>query len=786
MTYEIGFVLTLLAVALVLFVSEKLRMDLVALLVLSVLAVSGTVTIDAALEGFSNPAVITVWAMFILSAGLSATGVADVIGQQVLRVAGRGEPRIIFTIMMATGVMSAFMNNVGVAALMLPVVMDIARRTGVSPSRLLMPMAYASLLGGLTTMIGTPPNLVASSALEQAGYESFSLFDFSPVGGPALILGSLFVAFIGRHLLPKEVPEHYRESMNTAGSMLRFDYEMENHQFQLVVREDSPLIGGTMEKMGLGAVLGLNVYAVQRGKQMLTNIDRGFVVRGGDMLFIHGSIEEFRHFLKWRAFEMARGAEISELLALQQVVFLDAKVGKQSELVGKSVEEIGFSQRFSGYIISVRRGAEVIRQGIPTLQIQAGDLLRIETKEENIPRYQESSCFEQLLRLEAEALNDVYDNEQTLFELKIPEWSHFAGRRISETKIAEVLHIRIVGIARKSGENYFPVGDDVFQAGDTLLVQGSQETQLLLDGLQSLEPCENYELGSMAEREVGLAEVTLSPQSSLAGKMIKDLNFRRRYGLQIQAIWRKGKVLNSGLWREHLELGDAILLAGESDRIGDLVSDSDFLMLTQHEEVAEKSRSRGKAILASLVMLGVVGLVLFGVLPIAVAAIAGVVVMVAGRCLNMDEAYRAIEWQSVFLIACMIPMGTAMQGSGAALWLAEGVAYISEPLGPWGMIVGLYLMTSLATTIVPTTALVLIMAPIAIGAAERMDLPPHMIMMAVAMAASASFTSPISHPSNVMVMGPGGYRFVDYIKMGVLLALIVMLTVLPMIAFLSW
>ena len=185
-------------------------------------------------------------------------------------------------------------------------------------------------------------------------------------------------------------------------------------------------------------------------------------------------------------------------------------------------------------------------------------------------------------------------------------------------------------------------------------------------------------------------------------------------------------------------------------------------------------------------MLGVVGLVLFGVLPIAVAAIAGVVVMVAMRCLHMDEAYRAIEWQSVFLIACMIPMGTAMQESGAAQWIADGVVYAAEPFGAWGMVIGLYLLTSVATTIVPTTALVLIMAPIAMGAAARFNLPPHMIMMAIAMAASASFTSPISHPANVMVMGPGGYRFIDYVKMGVLLAIIVMVTVLPMIALQKW
>ena len=786
MTYEIGFVLTLLAVSLVLFVSEKLRMDVVAMLVLSVLAVSGMVTMPQALAGFSNPAVVTVWAMFILSAGLSATGVADVIGAQVLRIAGDGEPRIILTVMIATGSMSAFMNNVGVAALMLPVVMDIAKRTGVSPSRLLIPMAYASLLGGLTTMIGTPPNLVAAAALEQAGHEPFSLFDFAPVGVPALIVGSLFVAFVGRHLLPKEVPQHYRDSMQTAGSVLRFDYEIEKHQFQLMVREDSPLIGGTLEKMGLGAVLGLNVYAVQRGSETHTGIDGGFVIEGGDMLFIHGSIEEFRHFIKWRAFEMARGAEISELLSLQHIAFLDVLVDEGSELVGQSVKQSGFSSRFSGYIISVQRDGEMVRAGIPGWVFQAGDRLRIETTEGGVSVYEQSDCFSKVDRLMGDALDDIYDESQVLFELSIPEWSHFAGRRISETMMHEILHVRIIGIARKSGASYYPVGDDMFQAGDKLLVQGSQEAKLLLKGLQSLEPCENNELGDLAEHQMELVEVTLAPQSKLVGKLIKDLNFRRRYGLQIQAIWRKGQVLSSSLWRETLEWGDAILLSGSSERMDDLADDLDFLFLTQRRKSVTGVESKAKAVVASCVMLGVVLLILFGILPIAVAAISGAVVMVVARCLNMDEAYRSIEWQSVFLIACMIPMGTAMQESGAAQWIAQGVAFVAEPFGAWGMIIGLYLLTSAATTIVPTTALVLIMAPIAMGAAVRLNLPPQMIMMAVAMAASASFTSPISHPANVMVMGPGGYCFMDYVKMGVLLALIVMITVLPMIALQRW
>ncbi len=786
MTHEIGLVLSILAVALVLFVSEKLRMDLVALLVLAVLAVTGLVNKEQALEGFSNPAVVTVWAMFILSAGLSATGVADIIGRQVYRIAGEGESRIILTIMLATGVMSAFMNNIGVAALMLPVVMDIARRTGISPSRLLMPMAYASLLGGLTTMIGTPPNLVAATALEQAGHEPFTLFSFSPIGVPALIAGSLFVAFIGRHLLPKQLPRTLSEGVDEAGPMLKFDYQIENRRFQLRVKPGSPLVGGTLEHTRLGEVLGLNVYAVKRGEQTIADIDGSMVIEAGDILFIQGSIDQVRDFLQWKAFEMARGREITELLAIQHVVFLQATLASDSDLVGKRVRDTGFSHRYSGHILAVSRGNEVMRGNVALEKLETGDRLLVETREKHIEKYEQAAGFSSLERLDGTRIDEVYPEDETLFELGIPDQSYLTGMKLSESGLRETLHLRVVGIARKSGSNYFPTGKDVFEEGDKLLVHGSKETASLLGGLQSLEMSEEDTLDPLERNEIGHTEVTLSPQSTLVGKTVKSLQFKKRYGLQILAIWRRGKALTNYLWKAKLEFGDALLLTGSRESIEDLTKDPDFLVLTRTTRDAEGVKSKNKAIVASAVMLGVVMLVLFGVLPIAVAAIAGVVVMVGSRCLSMDEAYRSIEWQSVFLIACMIPLGTAMQESGAAQWIAEGVAAVAQPFGAWGIIIGLYIVTALATTIVPTTALVLIMAPIAIDAAGRFGIPPHMIIMAVAMAASASFTSPISHPANVLVMGPGGYRFIDYVKMGILLALIVMLTVLPMIALRDW
>lgn len=246
MTFDILLVLAILGVSLVLFITERIRMDLVSLMVLSALALSGLATPEQAISGFSNAAVVTVWAMFILSEGMTRAGVADIIGRNVLRVAGRGEARMIAVVMLTAGILSGFMNNIGVAALMLPVTVDIARRTKIPPSRLLMPLAYGSLLGGLTTLVGTPPNLLASGALRDAGLRPFSLFDFTPIGVVILLSGTAFVALVGRHLLPRRDPlDQPRGQVD-----LYAEYELQARTFALRVPYDSVLVGKSSTSQG--------------------------------------------------------------------------------------------------------------------------------------------------------------------------------------------------------------------------------------------------------------------------------------------------------------------------------------------------------------------------------------------------------------------------------------------------------------------------------------------------------------------------------------------------------
>jgi di/tricarboxylate transporter len=325
-----------------------------------------------------------------------------------------------------------------------------------------------------------------------------------------------------------------------------------------------------------------------------------------------------------------------------------------------------------------------------------------------------------------------------------------------------------------------PRGDEILLGGDLLLIEGQQSDLDVLRGMQELEIDTKVpgNLGALESERLTLMDATLDPRSSLAGRSVGELNFRERYGIELAGIWREGTTIGTELADERLQIGDALLLLGPRDRLKLLSSDSDFLILTPLGQEPPDTR---RAPLAALIMAAVVGSVMMGMAPISVAAVIGGTIMVLTGCLNMEQAYRAIDWRAIFLIAGMLPLGTAMQESGAAIYLANQVMDLLGDAGPWPVIMGLYVLTAMATMIIPTAALVVLMSPIVLSAMSEMGLQPETAMMAVAMAASASFTSPISHPANILVMGPGGYRFVDYLKVGVPLTIVVFITVMVLL-----
>lgn len=775
MTIQIGLVLAILVVSLVLFVSEKIRMDLVALMVLGTLVMTGLVTPPEAVAGFSNPAVVAVWAMFILSDGLTRTGIANVIGHTVLRLAGQTEGRMIVVIMLTAGLLSAFMNNIGVAALMLPVVIDVARRTRIPASRLLMPLAYGSLLGGLTTMIGTPPNLLISGSLEAAGYTPFGLFDFTPIGVAVLVVGTLFVALVGRHMLPRKKPEEKIQRRSQRN--LRTQYGLQSRAFEMRVPAESILVGKTLGQSRIGVATGLIVLALVRSGKTELMPSRQTVLQGDDKLLIQGRLDRFREFQRWSELVIEREAPVLQGLMAGRVKLIEVTVEENSPLVAELLHHSEFRERYGANVLAIRRGELVRRVNLAHVPLRGGDVLLLQATPDTVEELERSPEFSDCREVEEQQVSEVYRLQERIFVVRVPRESQLAGDTLMRNRLGDAFDFRLLALFREGELKIMPEPDQSLKGGDLLLIQGREEDLDVLRGLQELEIQQGAQpnLNAFESDRLSLLEATLDPRSRLAGQPLSEFSFREKYGLELVAVWRKGEAIRTNLDQLLLQFGDALLLLGPRQQLAVLERDPEFLVLTP---VTQRSIDTEKAPLAAGILFAVIFSVLTGWLPIYIAAIIGATLMILTRCLSMDEAYRAIDWRAIFLIAGMLPLGTAMQQTGAAELLANQTMNVLGPLGPWWVIGGLYLITAAGTMIIPTAALVVLMSPIVLSASADLGVAPHTAMMAVAMAASASFTSPISHPANILVMGPGGYRFADYLKIGLPLTALVFVTVM--------
>jgi di/tricarboxylate transporter len=332
----------------------------------------------------------------------------------------------------------------------------------------------------------------------------------------------------------------------------------------------------------------------------------------------------------------------------------------------------------------------------------------------------------------------------------------------------------VVGIVRDEDHLAMPSPEETVRAGDLLLLQGSARELEVLEGLQELEisaqtPAQAAELES---QQVGVTEVLLSPRTRLAGRTLAELLFRDRYGLTVLAVWREGHAHRAGLQDLPLHFGDALLVYGHRRRLEALARDPDFLVLDQ---AAARAPRLEKARAAAAIMLAVLAAAMLGLVPIAIAALTGAALMVLVGCLSMEEAYRAIDWKVVFLIAALLPLGAAIENTGAARIGAQALLAAVGDLGPRWVVAALFAVTVIGTQVVPTAALVVLMAPVTLSASATLGISPHLLMMTVAISASSSFASPLSHPAHLLVMGPGGYRFLDYVKVGAPLTVLVFL-----------
>ena len=769
--FDIALVTTILVIALVLFVTEALRMDIVALLVVGALTVTGLVTPAQAVAGFSNEAVITLWAMFIISEGLLRTGVGDLIGRYLMRVAGRNEAALVAVIMLASGGLSAFMNNIGVAVLMLPVVMGLARRARVPASRLLMPLSFGCLLGGLTTQIGTPPNLLVSASLAEQGDFRFQLFDFLPVGGAALVGGVLFFVLFGRRLLPTREAGEFTRTRSQRN--LRALYGLREFMFTVSLSGASGLAGRTLAESRIAA-LGLIVIAIERGRRIIRLPARQSALKAGDRLLVQGKREYIEELRAWQSV-IGRGETVpTDLPLTENLRLVQARVAEGSPLIQDPVNRQDLQLKTRGLAIALRRGNDVRRSGLSRQPLRAGDYVLLQGRMETADLAGGMEEFDEAIELDQETLERLYRPNERLISVRVPAGSPLVGLAYGESRLAEALEFRLLAINREDEVNFIPDPDEVLREDDRLLLQTRNEDLETLRAVQELEIEEEMTpaLNLYATDRLATEEVTLAPLSRLGGRTAGEMGFNEKYGLELVAIRRAGQTLHTDLQTEQLNFGDALLLVGPRNNLRRLARDPSFIEVTPF--VPRRPRKR----YAGLIMIGVIGAVLTGWLPISIAALIGATLMVLIRCLSMEDAYRAIDWRAVFLIAGMLPLGTALANTGAARLLAGTAVDLLGTLGPWYVIGGLYLVTALATMIVPTAALVVLMSPVVLSASASLGIAPTTAMMAMAMAASASFTSPISHPANILIMGPGNYRFKDYIRAGIPLTLLVFVIVM--------
>jgi di/tricarboxylate transporter len=380
---------------------------------------------------------------------------------------------------------------------------------------------------------------------------------------------------------------------------------------------------------------------------------------------------------------------------------------------------------------------------------------------------------ESTLQVAKPGSTDVYQLEERLMMVRVPEGSSLVGKTLVTSRLGDAFGLGVMGIVREGETLLMPDPEEPLLAGDTLLVKGKREDIAAVRGLQQLEiqTAEPPELDILESEEVGLVEAVLSPYTTLVGKNLRELYFRNKYGLSVLAIWRNGRAYRSNLRDMALQFGDALLLHGARENIRVLGSDPDFLVLT---EEAQEAPRLNKAYLSLLIMVGVLLPVILGYVNIAIAAIIGVILMVLTGCITMEEAYRSIQLKAVFLIAGMLPLGIALQQTGAATLIAQQMVLLVGGLGPLAVMAGLFILAALSSQVMPNPAVAVLLAPIALNTAADMGVSPYPLMMAIAVSASAAFLSPVGHSANILVMGPGGYKFSDYTRVGLPLTLVVL------------
>ena len=610
----------ILVLSAIFFVNGKIRSDIVALCALVALLVFQILTPDEALSGFSNSVVIMMIGLFVVGGAIFQTGLAKMISSRILKLAGTSEIRLFLLVMLVTSAIGAFVSNTGTVALMLPIVVSLAMSAGMNPSRLLMPLAFASSMGGMMTLIGTPPNLVIQNTLTSAGLEPLSFFSFLPVGIVCVIVGTLVLMPLSKWFLSKKGQKNDSNRSGKSLKQLVNEYGLSSNLFRLQVIGDSRLLGKTIIDLDIRRKYGLNIMEVRRG-------------------------DASQHrFLKT------------------------------------------ITQKFAA----------------PDTVLQVEDILYV------------TGDFEKVQLFAEDYLLDILGDHAT-----------------EETK----------------------------------------NTTSSLDFY-----------------DIGIAEIVLMPASNLVNQTIKEAGFRDKYNVNVLGIRRKKEYLLQDLGNEHIHSGDVLLVQGTWGNIARLSKeDSDWVVLGQPLAEAAKVTLDYKAPVAAAIMVLMVVMMVFDFIPVApvtAVMIAGILMVLTGCFRNVEAAYKTINWESIVLIAAMLPMSLALEKTGASEYISNTLVSGLGSYGPLALMAGIYFTTSLMTMFISNTATAVLLAPIALQSAIQIGVSPIPFLFAVTVGASMCFASPFSTPPNALVMPAGQYTFMDYVKVGLPLQIImglVMIFVLPLI-----
>lgn len=582
------------------------------------------------------------------------------------------------------------------------------------------------------------------------------------------------MTFVGMRLLPsRDIARDYSRADDADFKEL---YDLQEHMVVLQIPPDSFLAGKTLAQSKLGAVLGLNVIAIIRNGQTQLAPDSREILHSGDRLLVEGKLDLLTEIQNTKHLVIEEENLNLERLQSAEIELAEVELAQDSAFIGRTLLQIGFRQRYGVIVLAIRRAERVFRTNLENITLHPGDKLLIQGHHNQIDTLRKEP---DLLISESQAA-EVYQLEERLMVMHVPMNSPLVGKTLTESRLGDSFGLGVLGIIRQGETRLMLDPEEQLEADDTLLVKGKMEDVITVEGLQSLqiEPQTPPKIGELEDETVGLQEVVLSPHTTLVGKTLRQLHFREKYGLNVIAIWREGRAFRTNLREIPLRFGDALLLYGPRERIRVLGSEPDFIVLT---EAAQEAPRISKAPTAVLIMAGVLAVVILGWLNIAIAAVAGVVLMVLTGCLSMEEAYRSIQWKAVFLIAGMLPLGIAMENTGAASFLAEGMVSAIGGFGSLVVMAGLFILAALASQVMPNPAVAVLLAPIALGTASDLGISPYPLMMAVAISASAAFLSPVGHSANVLIMGPGGYRFSDFTRVGLPLTLVVLLVSLLVI-----